>query len=92
MEIYDDKKLLILSNRKEKFVFFDKERDKLYKGATILKKNFTIDLNSKLNQRNVMDKIYNSFKSESENKKFYLLFEKYLAILDKIIRHENKKI
>ena len=84
VEIYTNKNLFQISGREEKIDIFQISNDKVYEKVKILKKKKTIKLNSKKNQKIVMDKIANSFNNLNQTKKFCILFEKYLKILNMI--------
>lgn len=86
MEIYSNNDYYLLSGRNEKFYVSTKSRDKQYNQVKILKNNAIIDLESNFNQKIVMDEINKFINSYQETKKFCKIYQKYLLILNKIIK------
>lgn len=86
MEIFSNDEFITLTGRDEKFNICIKSKDKLYNGVNILKNKEVINLNSKFNQKIVMDEISKFTNNHYETIKFCKKFEKYLSTLNKIIK------
>ena len=79
MEIFSNDEFITLTGRDEKFNICIKSKDKLYNGVNILKNKEVINLNSKFNQKIVMDEISKFTNNHYETIKFCKKFEKYLS-------------